>query len=132
MRFRDRLIRFMYGRYGADQLGRTLIWVSLAFSIAGMFTLPWFSLISLVLLIWMTVRMFSKKIDLRRKENALYLRLTSKPKRWFNLQKNKFRDRRTHVYKKCPYCKATLRLPKKKGKHKVGCPKCHRDFDVKI
>ena len=132
MRFRDRVVRFMYGRYGADQLGKTLVWISLAFSIAGMFSLPIFSLLSLVLLIWMTMRMFSKKIYKRQKENAVYLRLTAKPKNWFKLQKNKMRDRKTHVYKKCPHCKATLRLPKKKGKHIVCCPKCRKDFEVKI
>lgn len=132
MKFRDRMVRFMYGRYGADHLGRALIWVSLAFSILGMFTLPWFSLISMALLIWMMVRMFSKKIYQRQKENAVYLRLTAKPKNWFKLQKNKLRDRKTHAYKKCPHCKATLRLPKKKGKHTVCCPKCRKDFEVRI
>ncbi len=132
MRFRDRMVRFMYGRYGADHLGRALIWISLAFSILGMFWLDWFSLISLALLIWMLCRMFSKKPYKRQKENAVYLRLTAKPKNWFKLQKNKRRDRKTHAYKKCPHCKATLRLPKKKGKHTVCCPKCRKDFEVKI
>ncbi|MBQ3084323.1 MAG: hypothetical protein IJC46_02580 [Clostridia bacterium] len=132
MRFRERVARFMIGRYGADSLGRALIWISLAFSVAGMFTFRWFSLISLLLLIWAFFRLFSRNYVKRQRENEVYLRLTAKPRNWLKLQKNKHRDRKTHAYKKCPHCKATLRLPKKKGKHTVCCPKCRKDFEVKI
>ena len=45
-------------------------------------------------------------------------------KGFFVLRKNKFRDRKTHVYRKCPHCKAQIRLPKVKGEHKCACPKC--------
>lgn len=28
------------------------------------------------------------------------------------------------MYKKCPNCRQKIRLPLKKGKHTVKCPKC--------
>jgi hypothetical protein len=31
----------------------------------------------------------------------------------------------------CPHCKANLRLPRKKGKHSVVCPRCKERFEVK-
>ena len=48
------------------------------------------------------------------------------------LQKSKHRDRKTHVFRKCPACKSVLRLPRQKGKHTVRCPRCQHRFDVKI
>ena len=36
------------------------------------------------------------------------------------------------LYRRCPGCRVTLRLPKRKGKHTVVCPKCGRRFEVKI
>ncbi len=131
MKFRERLARFMYGRYGADQLGRALLWVYLAVVIAAIFFRPLYFL-ALALVGWMLFRIFSKNIYKRQQENQKYLRFSGKFKGWFGLQKNKFRDRKTHRYRKCPHCRATLRLPNKKGKHTVCCPKCRRDFNVKI
>ena len=65
-------------------------------------------------------------------ENEKFIQIMDKPKRFFNLQKCKHRDRKTHVYRKCPSCKNNLRLPKEKGKHTVACPCCKHRFDVKI
>ena len=46
------------------------------------------------------------------------------------LRKKKWAYRKTHIYRKCPNCKAEIRLPKKKGKHVCTCPRCKKDFDV--
>jgi len=32
----------------------------------------------------------------------------------------------------CPNCRATIKLPRKKGKHTCTCPKCRVDFKVKV
>jgi predicted RNA-binding Zn-ribbon protein involved in translation (DUF1610 family) len=48
----------------------------------------------------------------------------------FDYNKKKYKDRNTHMYKKCPKCKQKIRLPLKKGKHTVKCPNCGNRFDV--
>ncbi|MBQ8894690.1 MAG: hypothetical protein IJ043_09840 [Clostridia bacterium] len=131
MKFRDRVARFMYGRYGVDQLGKALLWVYLGLLLLGIFV-DLFQILAIALVVWMFFRIFSKNIQKRYAENQKYLQLTGKVKNWFGLQKKKLADRKTHRYRTCPHCKATLRLPNKKGKHTVCCPKCRKDFEVKI
>lgn len=130
-KFKSWLIRFMAGRYGADQLNRTLLWVYFALAIASFFFAP-LILLSTVLMFWMMFRIFSRNIGKRYAENQKYLRFTGKIKNWFRLKGRKWKERKTHRYRRCPHCRATLRLPYKKGKHQVCCPKCRKNFEVKI
>ena len=123
----------MYGRYGTDTLNKVLLGVYLALVI--IYTVisftpihsVWFSLgyivatVTLVIVIFW--RMFSRNVTARRRENERFCG-------FFKLRRNKFRDRKTHVYKKCPSCRAVLRLPKAKGKHNVICPRCKNRFSV--
>lgn len=51
---------------------------------------------------------------------------------FFKLHKNKLRDRKTHVYRECPFCHAVLRLPKRSGIHPVRCPRCREQFSVTV
>ena len=44
----------------------------------------------------------------------------------------RWRDRKTHVFRKCPHCKKTLRLPRVPGDHFVNCPLCHTHFSVHV
>lgn len=132
-KFKNSLYRFMYGRYGSDKLNRFLmiiyfIWILVA-TLVSLFTdSVWFDVLywvlTLAMLIWMTFRMMSRNIAARRRENERFCN-------FFKLRRNKFRDRKTHVYRKCPSCSATLRLLKAKGKHFVVCPRCKNRFEVK-
>lgn len=123
----------MYGRYGTDTLSTVLLYVYFAFvlicTVVSIFVRSiWFSLfyyvVATALVVWMLSRMFSRNIAARKRENDKFCG-------FFKLRKNKFRDRKTHVYRKCPSCKAVLRLPKAKGKHFVVCPRCKNRFEVK-
>ena len=135
-KFRNKLYKFMYGRYGmygTDKLNRVLTYVYFAFIIIGTivglfiqsiwFYLAYYAVIT-AMLVWIFFRMFSKNIVARRRENERFCNF------WI-LRKNKRRDRKTHIYRKCPACKAVLRLPRAKGKHTVVCPNCKNRFDVK-
>ncbi|MBE6537909.1 MAG: hypothetical protein E7671_00400 [Ruminococcaceae bacterium] len=133
MRFRDRLVRFMYGRYGADELYRFL---TIAFYVVFFVNLVVrsyvLSALTIAILVWSVFRMFSKNIYARRLENQKYLKIKNSVASFFKLGKDRFRDRKTHVYRKCPKCRAVLRLPKRKGKHTVRCPRCSDSFEVKV
>jgi uncharacterized C2H2 Zn-finger protein len=131
-KFKSSLYRFFYGRYGTDTLNKVLLFVYLGLvvvhTVVSMFVeAPFFSLICLILDIVLIVvifsRMLSRKIAARRRENEKFCG-------FFRLRRNKFRDRKTHVYKKCPKCHAVLRLPKAKGRHAVVCPRCNNRFFV--
>lgn len=123
----------MYGRYGNDQLNNVLLVLYLILAVFCVF-LPTFvvSILMLVLIITIFVRMMSRNIYRRRAENEKFMKLWRPVKSWFAFQRDKFRDRKTHAYRKCPDCKAILRLPRKPGEHTVICPKCKKRFDVKI
>lgn len=131
-KFKNSLFRFMSGRYGTDTLGKVMmifyvVWI-LAYSILSIWVHSViynliYVIVTALLIVAIFFRMFSRNIAARRKENTKFCG-------FFKLRKNKFRDRKTHVYRKCPRCKAVLRLPKAKGKHTVVCPKCQNRFEV--
>ncbi len=132
-RLRERFYIFMQGRYGIDAFYNFLLICYSVLLVLNLFlgsALLYF--LGVFLFIYMFFRVFSKNIYKRQRENLKYLELSKKPKAFFALTKNKFRDRKTHVYKSCPACKSTLRLPRVKGKHTAVCPRCERRFDVNI
>lgn len=47
-------------------------------------------------------------------------------------KKVKLKTDKDHCFRICPECMANIRLPKKKGKHTVVCPRCKCRFEVKI
>ena len=123
----------MYGRYGGDTLNKVLVWIYavwvILYSILSLFVdSVIFSLVhgifSTSLAVWIFFRMFSKNIPARRRENERFCG-------FFKLRRNKLRDRKTHVYRKCKACGAVLRLPKAGGKHFVVCPRCKNRFQVR-
>lgn len=133
MKFREKLARFMYGRYGGDQFNNFILIVVAILMIVNIFVNSYIMYAFYMgLWVWSLCRMLSRNIYKRRAENEKFLKAWNPVKNKFKLMKNKRRDRKTHVYKKCPGCKAVLRLPKQKGKHTVKCPKCHKRFDIKI
>ncbi len=132
-RLRERFYVFMQGRYGIDQFYNFLLITYTIILVLNLFIGSIFlSLIDMALFVYMFFRVFSKNIYKRQKENRKYLELSKKPKSFFAMTKNRIRDRKTHVYKTCPACKSTLRLPKIKGKHTAVCPRCAKRFDVNI
>ena len=133
MKFRDNVIRFMGGRYGNDKLNTALLVLSIALIIVNVFARSTilYALI-MAIMIWSIYISMSKKIYDRRRENEWFLRITGKVRSFFNLQKRKFIDRKTHVYRTCPSCRKTLRLPRQKGTHTVCCPCCHKDFSCTV
>ena len=132
-RFKQAMIRFFYGRYGTDALYRFCFFVWLALTVANLFVRSYVIYVfELLLISWMLYRSLSKNIAKRSAENQKYLAITGRIKGFFRLQKNKWKDRKTHAYRKCPTCHATLRFPKVKGEHDATCPRCKKPFHFTI
>lgn len=131
--------RFMQGRYGADRLHRVLTWVYLAILIVSIFIARTADikiyyavlLLGLAVLVFSFYRVFSKNIEKRRKENERWLSFENKVKKRFRILRDRWKFRKTHVFKKCPKCKAVLRLKRIKGTHNVTCPHCNETFKIK-
>lgn len=130
---REKLQRFMTGRYGADELGRTLNIVVLVSLVVSMFSglLPvlsvfyWFGL---ALMIYNCFRMFSKNVSKRYEENQRYLSRRYKAVVKRDQWKKRFAQRDTYRFFKCPGCRQRVRVPKGRGKICITCPKCRREF----
>jgi hypothetical protein len=131
--WRERLYSFMIGRNGADALSRALLFLYLIVFVVNLFLRSYIIyFLGYAIVIYSLFRMLSRNLVARRRENAWYLRVEGKGRGFFKLQTNKWRDRKTHAYRKCPACKSVLRLPRQKGKHTVCCPQCRHRFEIKI
>lgn len=121
--------RFMYGRYGSDQLNMALLLTAVVLSVLNSILSAIFrtssamAIIStaLSILVWAILfyelfRTFSRNIYKRRRENQRFMNL------W-----NRLRDR-SHRYFRCPQCKQMVRVPKNRGKINIRCPKCGEKF----
>lgn len=133
---KEKLMRFLYGRYGVDTLGYVIVIVSMAMSLSstfiGLFSniasgIVW--ALSYILLAWAIFRMLSRNIYARRRENEKFMSLWRPVKKWFKLQYNRIKDMRTHKYFSCPKCKNNLRVPKGRGEITITCPVCKTKFD---
>ena len=127
------LRRFMYGRYGSDQLNMAIlvaaVLVSLTNSVLTVFlrestvysgiVAPILSVIVYGLLIYSFFRMFSRNIYKRQREHRRFTQL------WMRLKD------RNNRYFRCPNCKQTVRVPRGRGKICIRCPKCGEKFTRK-
>ena len=136
---RDKFIKFMYGRYGVDELGKVMLGCALAFSILSMIFNLFFPLgsficstVSFALMFLIIFRAFSKNINRRVMENHKYLARTEKLRGKLKFYRTMFNDRKTYAYIKCPNCKNYSRVPKGKGKIKITCRVCKKQFEKKV
>lgn len=127
-----RFMEFMSGRYGADQLSRFTLAVSLILLVLNIFTnLRIIYLAALIVLAWCYFRMFSRNITKRSAENQKYLNMVWKSKVRFGKFKNRVvQSKDYHIYK-CPSCGQKIRIPRGKGKICITCPKCRTEFEKK-
>ena len=127
-----KMASFMYGRYGTDELSKLLMILSLILMVVSWIpSLALIYFLALALMIWSLLRSFSRKIDKRRRELERYRRIKKPFTNFFKLSRNRWRDRKTHVYFKCKKCRAVLRIPKGKGSIVVICTRCKDRIEKK-
>ena len=126
---KEKLMRFMYGRYGVDTFGKFLLWSGVILMlITSIFHFRIFYVIGWAFVIYSYYRMFSRQTYKRALENQKFLQHTSKIRGFFAKQKYMAAQRKTHHIYKCPNCKQKIRVPKGKGKIEIRCPKCQTTF----
>ena len=125
-------MQFLSGRHGPDSLGNVILVLALTLAVINIFLRSLIlQIIVYTLVFYQIYRLFSRNVEKRRKENRWFLDKTSYFKRKKEIKAQRRADR-CHVYKKCPKCKATLRLPYRVGKHKTVCPRCQKEFSVRV
>ncbi len=120
-KFKQKMMRFMQGRYGVDKLNNWILGVGAIVCVVAMFIpSPAIKLtltaIAYGLMIWAICRCLSRNTYKRYQENRRFL-----------LFLDRFKDRE-HRYFVCPKCKQTVRVPRGKGKIAISCPKCREKF----
>lgn len=121
-----KIAAFFEGRNGLDDLSKVILWPSLIILLlSNLIPVAWLSTVvnwlSLTGIIYAYYRVFSKKLDKRQTENHAYLS-------WKNGLKQRWAQRKTHKFYRCPKCRTTLRVPRGKGKISITCRSCGEKF----
>lgn len=125
---REKLARFMYGRYGNDRFNQFLMIAALICIVLSFFRVPLVYLAGIGIMIYAYYRMLSRNTYKRAAENQWYLKKEMKVRGFFNSKKKEFSQRKEfHIYK-CPNCKQKIRVPRGKGKIAIRCRKCGKEF----
>ncbi len=137
---RDRIQRFMAGRYGNDQFNQFLYVVTIILLVLALiFSRPIFYVIGVVCLVYSYIRAFSKDINKRYAQNTRFLEIwDSVVDRFRGRKSSSSRDKSRsssgsggstayHIYT-CPQCRQKIRIPKGKGRVNITCPKCRHQF----
>lgn len=126
---RERLQRFMMGRYGADQLSKLYLGIAVVCMVVSLFS-RWnlFYLVGLLLLIYVYYRMFSRNISKMYAQNQKFLNLRYRAVAKWNNRKKEHAQRQIYRFYTCPGCKQRVRVPRGKGRIQITCPKCRMEF----
>lgn len=114
----EKIRRWMYGRYGVDNLSKTMMYAAIISLFISIFAFRGFLYaLSIILMVYSYYRVFSKNIPKRYAELQKY-------EKW----KNNMKMRKTHHIYRCPQCRQKIRIPRGKGNIEITCPKCRTSF----
>lgn len=126
---REKFQRFMWGRYGYDDLNRVLMITALVCMVLSLFPRGHiFYLIAGVAMAYSYFRMFSRNIAKRSRENQWFMNKTAKVRKLFGKKEREWQQsRQYHIYK-CPKCRQKIRVPRGRGRIAITCRKCGTEF----
>ena len=125
----------MIGRNGNDALNRFLLVVDLLLLLLSSFFRNAIGrilmLLALLCLALTWFRMLSRDLIRRSDENTRYLRLRNRVTAFFRVRKERWIQRKEYKFFACPSCRATMRVPRGRGKVRIVCRKCGTSFNGK-
>ncbi|MBQ9984561.1 MAG: hypothetical protein IJP29_08220 [Lachnospiraceae bacterium] len=133
--FREDMKEVMARRCGLDELNNFIMLIGFVYVVFALFTGNKLCIIcGAVCIILGYMRVFSKNLEKRRKENAVYMRYMGGVvrvvkyckvciKMWIKTLKDK-----EYYYFVCSACHQIIRVPKGKNKVSIRCPKCEKTF----
>lgn len=126
---REKLQRFMWGRYGYDEFGRFLMVSAIVCMVLSF--LPGghvFYVLAGIGMFYAYFRMFSRNIAKRSGENRWFLNKTGKVRAFFGRKKREAGQRKQYHIYKCPKCRQKIRVPRGRGRIAITCRKCGTEF----
>ena len=126
---REKLRRFMIGRYGTDGLNQFLSIASLVLLLTAIVSrISLFTWLGVVLLGFCYYRMFSRNISKRTEENYRYYAVKDRIRSKFSSLRDQWNNRKLYHYYRCPQCRQKLRVPRGRGRIQISCPRCGTQF----
>ena len=118
MNLREKIKKFFSDCYGIDELGK-FIWILLMIwgIAAALMDMPWIAAILILGIAYSIYRICSRDHWNRADENAIFMK-------YVKLLKLNFENRKYARVYLCKKCGRYIRIPKKKGRIEVICPKC--------
>lgn len=133
--FRSDIKEAMSNRCGQDELNNLLMLIGFVYVVVAMFTHNWiFTLVGAAFIVLCYLRVFSKKVEKRKRENAIYMKYMGDVVRYVEYlilcvkMKCKSIADKEYAYFVCSQCKQIIRIPKGKNKINIRCPKCNNTF----
>ena len=120
---KDKLNRFMQGRYGVDNFARLTLGVALFVIVVGSFMRQnaaggVLDTVGFILIIYTYFRILSRNISARYAENQKYLKMTAGIRRKLASWKSQLAQRKIYHIYRCPGCKQKIRVPRGAAKSK--------------
>ena len=126
---REKLRRFMIGRYGTDGLNQFLSIASLVLLLIAIVSrISLFTWLGVVLLGFCYYRTLSRNISKRTEENYKFYTLKDRVGNKFRGLKEQWANRKVYHYYRCPQCRQKLRVPRGRGRIQISCPRCGTQF----
>jgi hypothetical protein len=132
-KLKEKLARFMSGRYGMDKLYGLIMGLCLVLlAVEALTKSPVVGAFAWALMIAAIYRSFSRDYEKRSLENEKYLALTKGLRKRLSLGLRKLKGIRSYRYRVCPRCKAVIEMPARRGTRTIVCPRCRAEFQAKI
>lgn len=128
---KEKLQRFMWGRYGNDRFNQFLMIVALVCLALSFFGLRIFYVLALALLVYVYYRMFSRNMSKRSAENQWYLKKEMKVRSWWQRRKKLFVGHRDYKIFQCPKCGQKLRCPDTKERLRSTAENAERNLSAR-
>lgn len=125
---REKLQRFMWGRYGSDRFNQFLLFCALVCLVISFAGGSLFYILGTIVVVYAYFRMFSRNVSRRSMENQRYLKTEMKVRSFFAGKKKEWAQRKEFRIYRCPKCRQKLRVPRGKGRIAIRCRKCGNEF----
>lgn len=129
---KNKIKNFLRNAHGMDRLSQHLYYLSIVLFVISLFSKS--SILRIASLSGLLISLFrslSQKHFQRSKENNFYTKYYNKVVARIKVFFLNIRHFRTHKYVVCKSCNQQLRIPRKKGRVVVKCPRCRNTFEVK-